>query len=50
MKETNNHTVIERLDSLVLGTPLNSLEIETQRGAVVKTTAGCKTGILKDSK
>jgi len=51
MKETNNHTVIERLDSLVLGTPLNSLEIETQReGFVVKTTAGCKTGILKDSK
>jgi len=51
MKETTNHTVIERLDSLVLGTPLNSLEIETQReGADLNTTAGSKTGILKDSK
>ena len=42
------HNVIERLDSLVLGTPLSSLEAE-----VASQTSGCssgsnKSGILKD--
>ena len=46
MKE--GHNVIERLDSLVLGTPLSSLEAE-----VASQTSGCssgsnKSGILKD--
>jgi len=45
------HDVIERLDSLVLGTPLSSLEDEVSSQASGSSSkSGGKNGILKDAK
>ena len=44
-----NHTVIERLDSLVLGTPLSSLEADANSSqASGSSSLSSKSGILKD--
>ena len=56
MKDTStassgSHDVIERLDSLVLGTPLSSLEAElcSQASGASSMSSSGKSGILKDS-
>ena len=42
------HTVIQRLDSLVLGTPLSSLETEASGASSVTSSSSGKNGILKE--
>ena len=48
MKDTGSHTVIERLDSLVLGTPLSSLEADSSQASSMSSSS-IKSGILKDA-
>ena len=49
MKDSQgSHNVIQRLDSLVLGTPLNSLETEASGASSVTSSSSGKTGILKE--
>ena len=50
MKDSGSgtHTVIERLDSLVLGTPLSSLEADTSQASSLSSSS-VKSGILKDA-
>ena len=49
MKDSQgSHNVIQRLDSLVLGTPLNSLETEASGASSVSSSSSGKTGILKE--
>ena len=52
MKDASTaHDVIERLDSLVLGTPLSSLEDEVwSQASGSSSKSGGKNGILKDAK
>ena len=49
MKDSQgSHNVIQRLDSLVLGTPLNSLETEASGASSVTSSSSGRTGILKE--
>ena len=45
---TGGHNVIERLDSLVLGTPLSSLEADNSQASSLSSSS-IKSGILKDA-